>query len=106
MHKKILEVSSTQREWGEGFIHAEDTQCFVTCDCGEELSVSDYKIIECPKCGNGYITEFSCYRVPAEALRLLTKRGADAPSVCPHAVVEPTIEGWGHCYVCGESVRR
>ena len=38
--------------------------------------------------------------------RHLTQRAADAPTVCAHAVVEPTIDGWGHCYVCGKSVRR
>ena len=106
MQKIILEKSVTNQEWKEGYISSEDTQCFVTCDCGEELSVSDYMIVECPKCHNGYITEFLCYRIPAEALSLLTKRAADAPTVCAHAVVEPTIDGWVHCYVCGKSVRR
>lgn len=44
-------------------IEAEDTQCFVNCECGEKLSVADYQIEKCPKCGTGYITEFRCYKV-------------------------------------------
>ena len=106
MHKKIIDVASTNQEWNTGYISSEDTQCFVTCDCGESLSVSDYVIVECPKCHNGYITEFLCYRVPAEAMSLLTQRPTDAPSVCAHKVSESTIDGWLHCYVCGKSVRR
>jgi len=35
-----------------------DTQCCLTCDCGEEFSISDYGIFRCPKCGKGYRTEF------------------------------------------------
>ena len=42
----------------------EDTQCFVNCCCGERLSVSDYQVKWCPKCGAGYSTEFRCYRYP------------------------------------------
>ena len=45
-------------------IGSEDTQCFVNCCCGENLSVSDHTVIWCPKCGAGYSTEFRCYRYP------------------------------------------
>lgn len=72
MNKNILKVSSSHREWSEGYIHGEDAQCFVVCKCGETLSVSDYEIVKC-KCGIGYITEFSCYRISADALRLLNE---------------------------------
>ena len=50
----------------------EDSQCFVTCCCGEELSASDNGLTWCPKCGTGYSTEFRCYRYPGWLRR---KRG-------------------------------
>ena len=58
----------TDAEAGEWSISAQDTHCFVTCDCGEELSASDHKITTCPKCGNGYFTQFQCFRIPAEMI--------------------------------------
>ena len=63
------------KHWRTGFISAEDTHCFVDCDCDYSgyLNVSDYKIARCPKCGKGYITEFNCYRIPAWLLRLLAR---------------------------------
>ena len=39
-------------------IYSEDPHCVVQCDCGEELSISNYKIFICPKCGYGYRTNF------------------------------------------------
>ncbi len=43
------------------YINQEDTHCFVTCSCGEELSASDAWIEYCPKCGRGYSTDFRCF---------------------------------------------
>lgn len=42
----------------EGMDWGIDSQCFIRCECGEELSVSDWKMRLCPKCGRQYQTEF------------------------------------------------
>ena len=57
-------------EWEEGYILAQDTHCFVICECGEELSASDHKITVCPNCGNSHFTQFQCFRIPAENTRI------------------------------------
>lgn len=43
---------------------SEDTHCFVTCACGEDLSATDFDITWCTACGAGYSTKFTCYKYP------------------------------------------
>jgi hypothetical protein len=69
---RLLEGVIESANWTEGFISSADTQCFVDCNCGEKLSVSDYAIVICPHCKQGYITEFNCYRIPKELAEFLS----------------------------------
>lgn len=101
MNKKILEISIPIEQWDGGYINGEDAQCFVTCDCGETLSVSDYKIFECPKCHKGYITEFSCYRISSNIMNELTKKETDQ-NKCSHKILEDSENPY--CYICGRFV--
>lgn len=46
-----------------GWVSFEDSTCEVVCECGygldeAGLSVSDYTITRCPRCGRGYKSEF------------------------------------------------
>ena len=47
--------------WRLGNISHEDTHCFVECECGENLSVSDFQVT-C-KCGLIYFTHFQVFRL-------------------------------------------
>ena len=51
--------------WNIGYITSEDTQCFVTCVCGEHFSIIETPK-ECPKCGRIYWTEFRAYRMETD----------------------------------------
>lgn len=56
----MKKFAGTNIEVESGFISHEDTTCWIDCDCGytiEEI-VSDWKIIRCPNCDKGYMTEF------------------------------------------------
>ena len=57
-----MSIRVPHEKWVYGHISAEDTHCFVTCECGEHFSVSDV-ITYCDKCGYGYVNEFTCYRI-------------------------------------------
>lgn len=48
-------------DWKQGHISSEDVQCFVTCECGEIISVSDFQVA-C-KCGLVYFTNFQVFRL-------------------------------------------
>jgi len=47
-----------------GQTQAEDTQCFIDCDCGNNMSIGDGWITWCPYCGRGYSTDFVVYCYP------------------------------------------
>jgi predicted nucleic acid-binding Zn-ribbon protein len=50
----------------KGISNGEDTQCFIDCKCGEHLSVADWKLYSCPKCGMRYKTEFIIWQYEPE----------------------------------------
>lgn len=78
MYAKILAVATPHTKWETGHIGSEDDHCHVYCECGEELSASASIVYECPKCGCGYITEFVCYRIPADKMEEI---GAKSPAL-------------------------